>query len=161
MRGMKSIHFAVRLPEALAGALEKHFQRRAIPDFIRRATAEKLARDFGEKIDSDGLKMRIGQGRRTDLLAAREALRAAREREEASFSAAKTDAELFAKIGRATRAGMAEIRLFVEEARIRARREPKIRDALKAWEAESAREPRNVPALEKAWIALCIELKAD
>lgn len=64
---MKSIHFAVRLPEALAAALGKHFQPRAIPDFIRAATAEKLSRDFGEKIDSGALKMRVGQGRRTDL----------------------------------------------------------------------------------------------
>ena len=64
---MKSIHFAVRLPQGLADALKKHFQPRAIPDFIRRATAEKLARDFGEKIDVASLKMRVGQGARSDI----------------------------------------------------------------------------------------------
>lgn len=158
---MKSIHFAVRLPEALAAALGKHFQPRAIPDFIRAATAEKLSRDFGEKIDSGALKMRVGQGRRTDLIAAREALRAARERAGNDFHAAKTDAELFAKIGEASAAGVAEMRLIVEEARIRARRAPKIRAALKAWEAEAARKPPNVPALEKSWIALCAAVDAD
>ncbi len=162
---MKGYLLNIRVPAPLFSALSAHVETKRFAEFARVSLAEKLARDFGEKIDVDSLKMRVGQGRRTDLIersrAAREAARAALEREEASFSSAKTEEELFAKIGRAMAAATAENGMIVEEARIRARREPKIRAALKAWEAERARKPFNLSELEKAWIVLCAALNAD
>lgn len=59
--------------------MEKHVRKRDFAVFARQALAEKLQRDFGEKIAAENFGWRAGQGRRTDLIARRAALRGVRE----------------------------------------------------------------------------------
>ena len=69
---MKSLLLNIRVPAPLLTALGKFIERRAFPEFAREAIAEKLARDFGEQLDTSALAIRVGQGRRTDLERLRE-----------------------------------------------------------------------------------------
>lgn len=78
----------IRLPQVLFSAMEKHVRKRDFAVFARQALAEKLQRDFGEKIAAENFGWRAGQGRRTDLIARRGALRAVREAAENDFPAA-------------------------------------------------------------------------
>ena len=64
---MKGYLLNIRVPAALFSALGAHVEAKRFAEFARISLAEKLARDFGEKIDVDSLKMRVGQGRRSDL----------------------------------------------------------------------------------------------
>ncbi len=64
---MKGYLLNIRVPAPLFSALGAHVEAKRFAEFARISLAEKLARDFGEKIDVDSLKMRVGQGRRSDL----------------------------------------------------------------------------------------------
>lgn len=64
---MKGYLLNIRVPATLFSALGAHVEAKRFAEFARISLAEKLARDFGEKIDVDSLKMRVGQGRRSDL----------------------------------------------------------------------------------------------
>ena len=160
---MKSTHFAVRLPAGLERALEKYFTRKEIPSFIRAATAEKLFRDFGEKIDEDGLKMRIGQGRRTDLERLRVARKRAKKRIEAAendFHKAKTEQELAKKMNVASKNAVLTVGLFLREAEILSAKNEAVAEKLAAWRAaEAAYRAANKASarreLETRWVALC------
>lgn len=145
----------IRLPQVLFSAMEKHVRKRDFAVFARQALAEKLQRDFGEKIAAENFGWRAGQGRRTDLIARRDALRAVREAAENDFPAAADETELFKKIGIASSAGTAEMRTGLDEARLRAAGSAEIRAALNAWAAAAGRQPLDIPALEKAWLSLC------
>lgn len=80
---MPARNFNVRLPENLQEALFRHIkEQKKVSNFLRAAIAEKLARDFGEKVEI----AEMVRGTRNDMktpegkAAAEKNLRAARER---------------------------------------------------------------------------------
>lgn len=62
--GKDSKQFTLTLPVAISDAISANYKG-GIHDFIRKAAAEKLARDFGLTVSP--VLTRAGQGRRTDL----------------------------------------------------------------------------------------------
>ena len=102
---MPSKNFNVRLPENLQSALFRHIREAETSNFIRAAVAEKISRDFGEKVEV----AEMSRGARNDMktaegkAAAERVLERARRRKEDFACVRRGVNDLFKAIPRAVR----------------------------------------------------------
>jgi len=60
-----SKQITINFPPELIAVFAKHLKSKHFRDFVREAVAEKLSRDFGEKIDKKDVNRKLGE--RVDL----------------------------------------------------------------------------------------------